>query len=299
MNSFKELLDVRCFSPLFYFLLLFSGACTDNNYIEECKERLKEKNTEINVLKAKNAQLIVKLDEAPQKSLNRVKIYEDLERYMNSIKELSSDIVIDNKQIFQSLFDNLIQESSGIEDDINLIAFRNNFHLQDIGHTDSRYFNLDFLDYLREKFNRNPETIRKLFSQENKEFIYSLFENNDYYQKTGLEELLETLILTYRELENNDELFHEVYEIANIDKDSISQLDYMNRFQEIISNEVKIQLKTEKNIYDTYTDGSKVLYIPSRSRWVYTFWIRRKMEKNDEIIIKLLEEFKLNLNSNG
>lgn len=142
----------------------------------------------------------------------------------------------------------------------------------------------EYLQYIVGIFDRSPENISRFFDERSMKMIYSLFENNHYYESSGLELKVLLLIQVYEDIENknSDITLNEIYSIY-------SNHDYDKR-QVIIDQftESQLELLRKYKNYDDEELGYELL--PA-----FSFWGRRNSEGNTNVVYDLLKDFHQNV----
>ncbi|MGG6229173.1 hypothetical protein [Tenacibaculum sp. SDUM215027] len=147
----------------------------------------------------------------------------------------------------------------------------------------------DFFTYLWFKIDRSPEFITSFLSNEDKKYIYTLFENNSFYKDSGLEAMVKGLLISYEQVENNPELLQKIYKLAKDEKEYVGDtVDFIEGELDIFD----VSSVLDDINYSTYPNESKRI---NRIGYVYKFWARRYEEDNKEAVYNLLKELHSNL----
>lgn len=133
--------------------------------------------------------------------------------------------------------------------------------------------------YFIYQFDRSSENLQKLF----KEYEFVIYELVDkkIYQQLGLEEVIDDLLFSYRYLKENDmdKIFHNLNKMSSSGRHFFW---YENQFP--ISN----QEPKEGEIAEI-VGKPKHLYL---KQWRYSFWYRRYLEGNIEVVYSILLKVK-------
>ncbi|MBA6316879.1 hypothetical protein [Cellulophaga baltica] len=166
---------------------------------------------------------------------------------------------------------------------------------------------LNLIRRLLYTLDRTPDNINSILSDDNLELIISFIPKEDF-NKFGFNDLLNAMIISYQELDNemleeisditslNDTDYYEYYSDTDDDLDDF-KMNFINR---IASEEVKDDII---NISEYKKDGFKefmvrkydnkcIIGTPNLLFYVYSFWGRRYKEGNKEAVYAILKEFR-------
>jgi hypothetical protein len=131
-----------------------------------------------------------------------------------------------------------------------------------------------FLHYAWMNLDRSGENIRSYFTEGGIQFTAYLIK--DGYIYGGGAQLAEALMIAYKELEGKDKLLDDLYLRA----DTVHVLADP-AYREMASPKVKALIGKD------YSDDP-VIDAETRANWVYSFWVRRHHEKNDNAVFDLI-----------
>lgn len=185
---------------------------------------------------------------------------------------LFQDLRIDKYNISSALFDsNVIRK-----EEIDLTKFEVTEKWQ-------------LLHYAWSTADRSTQSLSSLITERDKRFVYSLFENNTYYQDSGLDAMVKALIIVHEEFAQNKEGLQEIHDILYGDDDDHSKV-FEIIHNELVTPQVGSILKDENfSNYDEYSEYE------NRINYVYRFWGRRYHEGNMGFVYKLLRELDENV----
>jgi hypothetical protein len=137
--------------------------------------------------------------------------------------------------------------------------------------------NEGYLTYVFGFFDRSPENINRFFNKESLEIIYSLFEKNDYYERSKLNVKALTLLQVYVDIQNSEMSLMDIYYI----------FDNGDYHDEVIENHfTEAQFAILQRDEDLDED---------RIKWAlydaYSFWGRRGSEGNADVVYELIKDF--------
>lgn len=132
---------------------------------------------------------------------------------------------------------------------------------------------------------RSSISLEKLYTDNDKRFIYLLFAHNDYYKKTGMQCMVEGLLRAYEEMHENEELLENIYHIAADDEDDTDIWNYLET--EIATKEMR-SILSDENYANDGDFNNRIFY-------VYTFWARRYNEGNMDFVYKIMKDFHQNV----
>lgn len=139
-------------------------------------------------------------------------------------------------------------------------------------------------NYLWNKIDRSPENIKKLISENDKQFLYSLFDGNNFYKKSGVQSMVEGLLLSYREINESDWLL-----------DKFQNFPQKYEFQYVIVDDAISEEMLEVLADYKYSFYGENTDIEQRVYYVYSFWARRFKEGNSELVHQMLQDFHENV----
>ncbi|WP_282116638.1 hypothetical protein [Cellulophaga baltica] len=144
---------------------------------------------------------------------------------------------------------------------------------------------IDDLNFLFENKYRTTKFINLFFEEANIDYMISLLDENNSYDKSKLDLYLELFLDAGKELKNNDfVVLSKIYEL--------STEGYLERRDEI--NYLINQISTiDENSYSTHFNTSEsktnIKFI------VYSFWARRYKEGNSGIVYSIMEKTQIKL----
>jgi len=151
----------------------------------------------------------------------------------------------------------------------------------------------DLLNYIWSNIDRSPESIKILISEKEKLFIYSLFEDNNLYNASGMESMVKGLLLAYEEFEYDESALEELHTLLYSDEDQYEEI-YELAEERLPTSEMRDILSDDNyTSYESYSD------ITNRMAYVYKFWARRYHEGNMEVVYELIQEFHHNVSGNN
>jgi len=250
-----------------------------NKIVEQKKEIQRIENSlkyRLNSVIDEKDELTIKLNEV----LNREGAYiKEGESFQTLEEDFDLSYLKKNKDIFSYAFTEFLLTDESFIGNIFKIQLDN----------DSSIF--EEFRTLWNGIDRSSESIEKLFSDNDKRFVYSLFLHNDYYKTSGMQCVVEGLLLAHQELEGKEETLDSLY-IRAFDRDAYDMYDdAYTMVDNLLTEEMKTVLSDEN-----YNNSKSE--ISNREFYVYSFWARRYHEGNSDIIYKIIKEFHEHVKNN-
>lgn len=139
---------------------------------------------------------------------------------------------------------------------------------------------------------RTPESLDRLLTPELKEIGYSLLRKEGLYQRCGAHAIVQALLMTYQDVNNDPQFLSELYQLANK-----RGTDFRKAIDDLISEKVSdevLNTLSDEN-YTAYTNKLAWQNINNRLFLVYGFWARRHKEGNMAYAYSLLKELHQNV----
>lgn len=234
---------------------------------------LKEKKDSIDAEYRNQELLVDKLSDSLHKNIYTGANIEDSSSFQILTNYTDFSYSTSNKDVFSFIFSYFLLNDDSLMS--NISDFNN------VWDKDLPSFNE--IRHLWINIDRDPETIERLYTDNDKRFIYSLFSQNNYYKTSGLQCIVEGLLLAHKEFEEFDEpeeLLDSLYNSAISDQSETAIM-----IDGIKSEEMKVVLANEN--YNP--QGNSDIYY--RMYYVYTFWARRQHEGNSALIFKIMSDF--------
>lgn len=181
-----------------------------------------------------------------------------------------------NKDIFSFAFSYFLLDDYDFILDIAQIKWESDFE------SDAPLF--EEFKHLWNNIDRSAERIASLYTENDKKFVYSLFSQNNYYKTSGMQCVVEALLLAHKDLEGQEEVVQSIYENAVSE-----EFGLIDALIDAIKSEETTAFYADKNYNDEYFMASQCEF------YVYTFWARRQHEGNSDIIYSIIADFHENV----
>ncbi len=141
---------------------------------------------------------------------------------------------------------------------------------------------------------RSTESIKSLFPLKDRNKFFRFLSNNESYKKSGLAAIVQGLIFTYEEINENEEkrsLFSEFEECLYTNDDEnklISDSPCNEILSEFIATDRVKNLLNGLNYSELRNQQGD--FTSERVFYVYSFWARRFQEKNDKLVYNILKD---------
>lgn len=262
--------------------------CSCSNYKEKLSALQKElgaKEYEIEKLQSQNLKLQTEFEDLQKKQIDYVKL-----DYLQGF--LPNSHVLDKKKLAKCVFDCHDLNNSDVNgyNVIDQYCFYTNY--------DSEYENSSYstrygntmrnfcFSFLWQTLDRNADNIRDFLSTDDKDYICSLFENNDVYFKSGLYDMAKGLLLAYKQLISDPDLLEEMHSVLfdGSDTGKLILFDLTSDVHNWSFVDEEMLEVLESSGFEESRWGSKVMYM-------YSFWTRRYHEGNMDVVYDLIKEF--------
>ncbi len=148
------------------------------------------------------------------------------------------------------------------------------------------------LNRMYSEFDRTSDNILKVFNEKALNHIASLFNYKILPKNYKLFGLLEGLLMTYEEMDNEEcERLYQLLHLKEVDWNYSTECD--EAFEDKVSNRVKDYVTATP--YVQYYDNSSAGY-EKRMFYLYSFWARRYNEGNKEAVYQILERLHEKIN---
>lgn len=245
-------------------------------------EKLKQENQ---ALTQENASLKKGHQSVSEMNSKLKKENENYKKLIPILKFSSKSIVSDTLAYY--IYNDLVHEAISYSDSKNDTSYQFLYNFSFIANlnrnpTDSNDINdlINFpntsfyLHYLWKNIDRSPANLKSLFNK-NKNIAYRLLKNGNSYESSGLKRTIKTLLLSYQEIHNKQELLEDLH------KRTLT----IGVLSDTIYNTIESPKMTK--LISKFRDSEYVSY----NSWIYSFWMRRHQEKNTEVVYKIIKEF--------
>ncbi len=263
------------------FLVLVS--CTDkkvnqdNTRIALLKEEITAQKTENDSLAKKEQAIKNHIDSLENSSLDKAVV--------TSFLKPDKQFVIntDDNTLIKTAFDDIFDDSSCFWYSLQG-SFLWHYRANDEVDVKDDISNINHLFYWHK---RDEASIKTFFTKQKLELIYALFNNSNYYNETGLKNVIESLLLAYEEIGTNDKILEEIYK-KSLDDEEVEII------KKIVSKKILALKANEDCDYNPFYNKAGGL----NAFRAYKFWGRRYHENNREIVYQLLKDFYKNVHGN-
>ncbi|MBL3658755.1 hypothetical protein [Fulvivirga sediminis] len=158
---------------------------------------------------------------------------------------------------------------------------------------------LGVMRILWNNIDRNTAYINAFLTEDVKQSIYAVFEDNTIYEDSGMSLMVSALLTAYNEIEMGEESNSHFFHLKQMLYDNSEESESYEHWKECrrIANELLVSEEVMSILSDeSYaTSSSNYIDVDHMIFYTYSFWCRRDREGNSEAVYQLLSEFHQNV----